>query len=80
MSTFRSHISDIVTELKAYNLDDSIPYKFIANKLQDEAIVFLKQDSEYRKLLKYSALFGHIKCLELIDLSLKYQATVKVLL
>lgn len=67
MATFRQHISDIVTELKAYNLDDSIPYKFIAHKLQDEAQVLLKQDSEYRKLLKNPSIFLTIDCLDLQD-------------
>ncbi|XAI97390.1 hypothetical protein [Leptolyngbya phage Lbo-JY46] len=65
MNSYRAHISDIVTELKAYNLDNSIPYKFLFHKLQDKAYTFLKMDSEYRKLLKNSSLFLPLNCVEL---------------
>lgn len=70
MNSYRNHISDIITELKAANLDNHIPYKFLFHKLQDKAFTFLKMDSEYRKILKNSDLYSPLRCVELKEVPL----------
>jgi hypothetical protein len=70
MQTYREVISDIVSELKAVNLDDRYSYRFLCNKLQDAANQFLKIDSEYRKIFKNNSFFYKIDCFPLTEIPL----------
>lgn len=67
MPTFREIISDIVNDLSAVNRDDKPSYRFIANKLRDKARLFLKQDSDMRRIFKMNDLWKVIDCVELED-------------
>lgn len=70
MPTYREVISDLISDLKAVNLDDSFSFKHLTNKLQNSAQSFLKTDSEYRTVLKTYNLYSPIKCVPMIEVPL----------
>lgn len=72
MQTLRQAISDIINDLKAYNLDDQFSYRFIGSKLKGNIENFLKQDSVDRNILKINELWKPINNIEMIDLPEQY--------
>ena len=68
--TIKEICSDIINDLRSYNLDDRVSYRFIKNKLIDKANYFTKQDAELRKITKLSNLWQPIDCVELEEVSL----------
>jgi len=68
--TFKQACSDIINDLRSYNLDDRLSYRAIKNKLIDAASYFTKQDAEMRKLFRLSNLWKPIECVELEEVNL----------
>lgn len=66
--TIRQICSDIINDVKAYNLDDRLSYRFIKNKLFDKISIFVKQDAEMRKLQKLSDLWKPLTCFPMIEI------------
>ena len=60
MQTYRKIISDIVSDLKAYNLDDRFSYRFILSKIIDSAEYFFSQDVDTRRILKSNDIYKTI--------------------
>jgi hypothetical protein len=67
MQTLRQAISDIVNDLRAYNLDDRFSFRFLANKLKGKIETFIKQDSEVRAIFNINEIWKAIPCVELED-------------
>jgi hypothetical protein len=67
--TIREVCSDIINDLKSYNLDDRVSYRYIKNKLFDKVSVFIKQDADSKRLLKLSDLWQPIGCIDLEDVA-----------
>jgi hypothetical protein len=57
MQTYRKIISDIISDLRAYSLDDRFSYRFILHKLQDGAEYVFSQDADARKILKSNDIY-----------------------
>lgn len=57
MNSVRKICSDILTSLKAYNLDDSISYRYIKSLLFDKASIFIRQDAKLREVYKLGNLW-----------------------
>lgn len=68
--TNRQAISDIITDLRAVNLDDKVPKRYILNKLRDFAALFIKRDAEMRRLLNVSDLWVDVQCVEMCEVPL----------
>lgn len=66
--TYRQVCSDIINDLKSYDLDDHISYRFIKNKLIDKANYFLKQDSKSREVIKFSNVWKPLDCIKLEEM------------
>lgn len=67
MTTFRKAISDIVQDLKSYNLDDKYSYRFLTSKLKGNIENFLKQDSVDRTILQINELWKPLNNISLKD-------------
>lgn len=67
MQSLRQAISDIINDLKAYNLDDKYSYRFLAEKLKGNVETFLKQDAMDRTILKLNELWKPLLKIELSD-------------
>lgn len=67
MPTNRQIISDIITDLRAANLDDKVSKRFILNKLRAYAKTFIKQDAESRRLLNLTDLWTDVACVEMCE-------------
>lgn len=65
--TNRQIISDIVNDLRAVNLDDRVPKRFIFNKLRDYAAMHIKRDADARRLLLISDIWTEVQCVELCE-------------
>lgn len=63
--TIRQVCSDIINDVKSYDLDDRLSYRYIKNKLFDKVSIFIKQDAELRRLQKLSDLWKSIPCFEM---------------
>lgn len=70
MTTIKQACSDIINSLNAYNLDDRLSYRYIKNLLLDKASIFVRQDSEFRKLQKIGDLWKPFDCVEFKEGSL----------
>lgn len=68
--TYREICSDILNDLKSFNLDDKISYRFIKNKLIDKASYFLKQDSKSREIIKFADYWKPLDCIGLEEVSI----------
>jgi hypothetical protein len=66
-STNRQVISDIVTDLRAVNLDDKVSKRYILNKLRDFASLFIKRDAEVRRIFNISDLWVDVQCVEMCE-------------
>lgn len=67
MPTNRQIISDIITDLRAANLDDKVSKRFILNKLRAYAKTFIRQDAESRRLLNITDLWTDVSCVEMCE-------------
>lgn len=67
MQTLRSAVSDIINDLRAYNLDDKFSFRFLSNKLMGKIDIFVKQDSDLRTLFSINEIWKPIPCIELED-------------
>lgn len=65
--TNRQIISDIISDLRAVNLDDKVSKRYILNKLRGFAALFIKRDTEARKLLNVSDIWLDVPCVELCE-------------
>lgn len=65
--TLRQAVSDVVGDLKAYNLDDKYSYRFLASKLRGNIENFLKQDAVDRSIFKINELWKPLKNIDLKD-------------
>jgi hypothetical protein len=63
-------ISEIRNDIRALNIDDFIPPKYIFNKLKGYCSLFIKRDSDNRRLFKLNNLWTTITCLSLQKSSL----------
>lgn len=70
--TLREVCSDIINDVKAYNLDDRLSYRYVKNKLIDKAEYFVRQDAEARKLQKIIDLWQPIDCIDLVEVPANY--------
>ena len=68
--TIRQICSDIINDVKSYNQDDRLSYRYIKNKLFDKIAIFVKQDAELRKIQKLVDLWKQVPCFEMIDVNL----------
>jgi hypothetical protein len=68
--TIKEICSDIINDLRSYNLDERISYRFIKNKLIDNANYFTKQDAELRKITKLTNLWQPLDCVEMVEVPL----------
>lgn len=68
--TVNDVISDVRNDLNAVNLDDYIPARYIHNKLLDNAKLFIKRDSDERKLQLYPSIWVTIDSFEMEESSL----------
>ena len=62
MSTNRQIISDIVSALRAQNIDDRISFRLVLSLMRDSTGNFVKQDADNRRLFKESSLWLTIPC------------------
>ena len=69
-NTNRQVISDIVTDLRAVNLDDKVSKRYILNKLRDSAALMIKRDAEVRRILGLSDLWTEVQCVEMCEVPL----------
>jgi hypothetical protein len=65
--TNRQLVSDVITELRSMNIDDRISNRFVLSRLKDKARVFIKQDSDSRRLLKVTGIWKTIKCFHMCE-------------
>jgi hypothetical protein len=65
--TLREICSDILNDVRSFNLDNRISYRYIIHKLFDKTAIFIRQDAENRKLQKLPNLWTTISCFELED-------------
>lgn len=65
--TNRQVISDIVSDLRAVNLDDRVSKRYIHNKLRDFAALFIKRDAELRKIFNISDIWTDVPCVEFCE-------------
>lgn len=65
--TNRQIISDIVSDLRAFSIDDKISKRFILNKLRDYAALMIKRDAEVRRILGLSDLWTEVTCVEMCE-------------
>jgi len=63
--TNRQIISDIVSDLRASNLDDKVSKRYILNKLRSFAATFIKRDAESRRLMNLTDLWTDVDCVPL---------------
>lgn len=68
--TNRQIISDIVSDLRANNIDDRVSKRYILNKLRDFAALFIKRDADSRRLLSISDLWTEVPCVEFCEVPL----------
>lgn len=67
MQTNREVISNIRNAMKSVNIDDRLPSAFIYSLLINSAQLFIKRESETRRIYNSPELFKKIECQELID-------------
>lgn len=65
--TLREIISEVRNSLRAVNLDDWIPGKFIYFKLKGFASSFIKRDADSKSFYKFADLWTTIKCLKMVE-------------
>lgn len=65
--TNRQIISDIVSDLRANDLDDRVSRRWILNKLRDYAALYIKRDAEARRLFGLADLWVDVPCVELCE-------------
>lgn len=65
--TNRQIISDILTDLRANNIDDKVSKRYILNKLRDFSALMIKRDAEMRRILGLSELWTDVPCVELCE-------------
>lgn len=65
--TNRQIISDIVSDLRAVNLDDKVSKRYILNKLRDFAGLFIKRDADQRRIYSISDIWLDVPCVELCE-------------
>ena len=65
--TNRQIISDIISDLRAADLDDKVSKRFILNKLRAYAATFIKRDAETRRLLTLTDLWTDVDCVPLCE-------------
>jgi hypothetical protein len=65
--TNRQIISDIISDLRAVNLDDKVSKRHILNKLRGFAALFIKRDTDTRRLLNISDIWVDVPCVELCE-------------
>jgi hypothetical protein len=68
--TNRQIISDIMSDLRAVDLDDRISKRFILNKLRSYAVTFIKRDAESRRLINLTDLWTDVSCVEMCEVPL----------
>jgi hypothetical protein len=65
MQTYRKIISDVISDLKSYNLDDRFSYRFILHKIQETAEYVFSQDADARRILKSNDIYKSVDKFEL---------------
>lgn len=63
----REIVSDVRNSLRAANLDEWLPGKFIYFKLKGIASLFIKREADDKRLFRYTELWTTVKCLELVE-------------
>lgn len=71
MTTLRSIVSDLATDVKAINLDDRISYRFLLNKFNSKLNYFLRLEAKSREFAKLQSIWKPIDCIKLeqVDIS-----------
>lgn len=70
MQTVREVISEVRIDLRANNIDEWVPSKYLHSKLQDAASLFIKREADDKRLQKYMDLWVTIDCLEMEEVPL----------
>lgn len=65
--TNRQIISDIITDLRAANLDDKVSKRFILNKLRSYASTLIRQDARNRIIMNLTDLWTDVSCVEMCE-------------
>lgn len=63
----REIISDVRNSLRAVNIDEWLPGKFIHSKLKGVAALFIKREADDKRLFRYTELWTTIKCLSMVE-------------
>ena len=61
----RMIISDIVSDLRAMNIDDKVSKRHILNKLRGFLALFIKRDADARRVVNISDIWLEVSCVEL---------------
>lgn len=67
--TLRQVLSDISTDVKALNIDDRLPFRFLASKFKDKIATILSQDARGREFVLETNIWKSINCVEFKDVN-----------
>jgi hypothetical protein len=62
MGSNRKIISDVINFLRANNIDERLPYRYILSELRDAAQTLIKQDTDNRRIFKQTHLWKSLPC------------------
>lgn len=65
--TNRQIISDVMSDLRAVNLDDKVSKRFILNKLRGYTALFIKRDTDARRVFNISDIWLDVPCVEFCE-------------
>jgi hypothetical protein len=71
MDTCRKIVSDVVSSLRAENVDDRIPTRLVLSTLKDKVRMFIKQDADSRRLFRISEIWGRLKCIDMKEIDFR---------
>lgn len=60
-------LSELATDIKAYNIDDRVSFRYLHSKFKDKIAYFLRIDAKSRELISDLTLWKTIVCVDLED-------------
>lgn len=67
--TLRQVLSELVTDIKAVNLDDRVSFRYLDSKFKSKVEYFLRLEAKSREILKDFSIWKPINCIDLIDVA-----------
>lgn len=67
--TLRTIVSELASDVKSFNLDDRISFRYLANKFKDKIAYFLRIESKTREIFKDYSVWVTINCVELEEVA-----------